>query len=97
MYSITSRKEEQGKKTERQDKRHVSGASPAQRGGRAFRYKSSEAPMRFLWAFRYNPLRGGSSRQGPAIAGARNCHAQVNARASVFLIMRLPGLVEKLH
>ncbi|MDR1179395.1 MAG: hypothetical protein LBK44_02725 [Spirochaetales bacterium] len=24
---------------------------------RAFRCKSSEAPMRFLWAFRYNPLR----------------------------------------
>jgi hypothetical protein len=24
---------------------------------RAFRSKSSEAPMRFLWAFRYNPLR----------------------------------------
>jgi hypothetical protein len=26
----------------------------------AFRFKSSEAPMRFLWAFRCNPLRGGS-------------------------------------
>jgi hypothetical protein len=26
----------------------------------AFRFKSSEAPMRFLWAFRYNPLRNGS-------------------------------------
>jgi hypothetical protein len=24
---------------------------------RAFRSKSSEAPMRFLWAFRSNPLR----------------------------------------
>jgi hypothetical protein len=24
---------------------------------RAFRSKSSEAPMRFLWAFRYNPWR----------------------------------------
>ncbi|MDR1179935.1 MAG: hypothetical protein LBK44_05460 [Spirochaetales bacterium] len=29
--------------------------------------------MQILWAFRYNPLRIGSSRQGPAIAGARNC------------------------
>jgi hypothetical protein len=27
---------------------------------RAFRYKSSEAPMRFLWAFRCNPLRAPS-------------------------------------
>jgi hypothetical protein len=32
---------------------------------RAFRCKSSEAPMRFLWAFRYNPLRGGSDARGP--------------------------------
>ncbi|MDR1179327.1 MAG: hypothetical protein LBK44_02380 [Spirochaetales bacterium] len=35
---------------------------------RAFRCKSSEAPMRFLWAFRYNPLRSGSSETGHAIA-----------------------------
>jgi hypothetical protein len=28
---------------------------------RAFRSKSSEAPMRFLRAFRYNPLRSGSA------------------------------------
>jgi hypothetical protein len=27
---------------------------------RAFRFKSSEAPMRFLWAFRSNPLRAPS-------------------------------------
>jgi hypothetical protein len=27
---------------------------------RAFRSKSSEAPMRFLWTFRYNPLRAHS-------------------------------------
>jgi hypothetical protein len=26
---------------------------------RAFRCKSSELPMQFLWAFRSNPLRGG--------------------------------------
>ncbi|MDR1179003.1 MAG: hypothetical protein LBK44_00730 [Spirochaetales bacterium] len=33
-------------------------AFPALRAGnRAFRSKSSEAPMRFLWAFRYNPWR----------------------------------------
>jgi hypothetical protein len=32
--------------------------------------------MQILWAFRYNPLRSGSSRQGPAIAGARNCLRQ---------------------
>ncbi|MDR1179427.1 MAG: hypothetical protein LBK44_02885 [Spirochaetales bacterium] len=35
--------------------------------------------MRFLWAFRYNPLRGGSSKQGPAIAGARNCRWQFHS------------------
>jgi hypothetical protein len=29
---------------------------------RAFRSKSSEAPMRFLWAFRCNPLRSGSAK-----------------------------------
>jgi hypothetical protein len=29
---------------------------------RAFRSKSSEAPMRFLWAFHFNPLRGGSAK-----------------------------------
>jgi hypothetical protein len=30
---------------------------------RAFHYKSSEAPMRFLWAFRCNPLRGSVADQ----------------------------------
>jgi hypothetical protein len=29
---------------------------------RAFRSKSSEAPMRFLWAFRFNPWRAPSGR-----------------------------------
>jgi hypothetical protein len=34
------------------------GAFPARSAGkRAFRSKSSEAPLRFLWAFRYNPWR----------------------------------------
>ncbi|MDR1179042.1 MAG: hypothetical protein LBK44_00935 [Spirochaetales bacterium] len=28
---------------------------------RAFRCKSSDLPMQILWAFRYNPLRSGSS------------------------------------
>ncbi|MDR1317780.1 MAG: hypothetical protein LBK13_13015 [Spirochaetales bacterium] len=37
------------------------------RQNRAFRSKSSEAPMRFLWAFRYNPLR--------RTAAAQNCFA----------------------
>ncbi|MDR1180108.1 MAG: hypothetical protein LBK44_06350 [Spirochaetales bacterium] len=41
--------------------------------------------MQILWAIRYNPLRGGSSRQGPAIAGARNCRGQ-----SAALTMRAP-------
>jgi hypothetical protein len=31
---------------------------------RAFRSKSSEAPMRFLWAFRYNPSRKRQLRTG---------------------------------
>ncbi|MDR1179195.1 MAG: hypothetical protein LBK44_01715, partial [Spirochaetales bacterium] len=40
------------------------GAFPALRAGnRAFRSKSSEAPMRFLWAFRYNPWRGRAAAQ----------------------------------
>jgi hypothetical protein len=30
---------------------------------RAFRCKSSEAPMRFLWAFRCNPLRMAAQNQ----------------------------------
>jgi hypothetical protein len=36
---------------------------------RAFRSKSSELPMQFLWAFRCNPLRG-SLEPGPGIAVA---------------------------
>jgi hypothetical protein len=35
---------------------------------RAFRSKSSDLPMQILWAFRCNPLRGGSD-------GPRNCEA----------------------
>jgi hypothetical protein len=35
---------------------------------RAFRCKSSEAPMRFLWAFRYNPLRAPAAHSGIAYA-----------------------------
>ncbi|MDR1179237.1 MAG: hypothetical protein LBK44_01925 [Spirochaetales bacterium] len=39
-------------------KRPSSGAFLALRAkNQAFRSKSSEALMRFLWAFRYNPLR----------------------------------------
>jgi hypothetical protein len=30
---------------------------------RAFRFKSSEAPMRFLWAFHFNPLRAHQRRK----------------------------------
>jgi hypothetical protein len=44
---------------------------------RAFRSKSSEAPMRFLWAFRYNPWRTAAQNQARklplAISGAHNC------------------------
>jgi hypothetical protein len=36
---------------------------------RAFRYKSSELPMQFLWAFRCNPIAHGSLR-----TNSRNCH-----------------------
>jgi hypothetical protein len=36
------------------------GAQKRAQKNRAFRSKSSEAPMRFLWAFRYNPLRAPS-------------------------------------
>ncbi|MDR1179344.1 MAG: hypothetical protein LBK44_02470 [Spirochaetales bacterium] len=36
--------------------------NPQTAKNQAFRCKSSEAPMRFLWAFRCNPLRGGSSK-----------------------------------
>jgi hypothetical protein len=32
---------------------------------RAFRFKSSEAPVRFLWAFRCNPLAPPSGGSGP--------------------------------
>ncbi|MDR1179291.1 MAG: hypothetical protein LBK44_02195 [Spirochaetales bacterium] len=46
---------------------------------RAFRSKSSEAPMRCLWAFRCNPLRGGSSK--PAQPDGRN-----------FVLTKLRGL-----
>ncbi|MDR1179411.1 MAG: hypothetical protein LBK44_02805 [Spirochaetales bacterium] len=35
-------------------------AHPRLRRGRAFRSKSSDLPMQILWAFRYNPLRGGN-------------------------------------
>jgi hypothetical protein len=35
---------------------------------RAFRSKSSDLPMQILWAFRYNPLRSGSSEPGQEIA-----------------------------
>jgi hypothetical protein len=48
------------------------GAFPALRAGnRAFRSKSSEAPMRFLWAFRSNPIAHGSSEPVPG-----NCQGQ---------------------
>jgi hypothetical protein len=44
---------------------------------RAFRSKSSDLLMQILWAFRFNPLRGGSSETIPeiayAISGAQNC------------------------
>ncbi|MDR1178907.1 MAG: hypothetical protein LBK44_00250, partial [Spirochaetales bacterium] len=39
-----------------------SGRLPAERRGRAFRCKSSELPMQFLWAFRYNPWRMAAKR-----------------------------------
>ncbi|MDR1178895.1 MAG: hypothetical protein LBK44_00190 [Spirochaetales bacterium] len=42
---------------------------------RAFRCKSSEAPMRFLWAFRYNPIAQRQLRTNP-----RNCHRQFRGR-----------------
>jgi hypothetical protein len=48
-----------------------SGAFPARSAGnRAFRSKSSELPMQFLWAFRCNPLRApsGSSKSNHEIA-----------------------------
>jgi hypothetical protein len=35
---------------------------------RAFRSKSSDLQMQILWAFRYNPLRSGSSEPGQGIA-----------------------------
>jgi hypothetical protein len=35
---------------------------------RAFRSKSSEAPLRFLWAFRYNPLRRPAANRAPVYA-----------------------------
>jgi hypothetical protein len=49
-------------------------ASPAKKN-RAFRYKSSEAPMRFLWAFRYYPLRSGSSELCHGIAAGNSVGA----------------------
>jgi hypothetical protein len=46
-----------------------SGAFLAQSAkNRAFRSKSSEAPMRFLWAFRYNPLRAHQRHQKTYLA-----------------------------
>jgi hypothetical protein len=39
---------------------------------RAFRSKSSDLLMQILWAFRCNPLRGGSSEPGYGIATG-NC------------------------
>jgi hypothetical protein len=46
-------------------KRLSSGAFLAQSAkNRAFRFKSSDLLMQILWAFRYNPLRGGNSASG---------------------------------
>jgi hypothetical protein len=44
---------------------------------RAFRSKSSEAQMRFLWAFRSNPLRapGGSAKSLRDFANTQNTQA----------------------
>ncbi|MDR1315725.1 MAG: hypothetical protein LBK13_02525 [Spirochaetales bacterium] len=78
-------------------------AAPRRPKNRAFRSKSSELPMQFLWAFRFNPLRRAAAAQNrfailrqPGCMGEQPpCAAQGLSRGNSCL-WQFSGLVLKL-